>query len=148
MKRIYYEIYLKAVPALILILFFSQAGLAGSKIKSPQENPIKVFSLIETSINSGDVSAISKFISSQTYISLSNGETGYYSSVQSYYIIQDFFKNYKVVSFKFRSVSDADNPYGIGTLVYEFRNKRVTAQVFVSLSETGNDWLISQFTVK
>ncbi len=144
MKRIHFDIFAKLLPALFLILILS----AGARPKTSQDETMKVFAQIEASINGSDISAISKFISSQTYLSLSNGETGYFSAVQSYYILQDFFKNYKVISFKFRSVSNTDSPYGIGTLVYEFRNKRVSAQVFVSLSQSGNDWLISQFTVK
>ncbi len=148
MKFYTFDIVKRALFTLILVpVLIVNIGAKSAK-NSFQDEPVKVFSQMESAINSGDISSISRFISSQTYISLSNGETGYFSSSQAYYIVQDFFKNYKVISFKFRSVNDADNPYGIGSLVYEFRNRRVTAQVFVSLTKSGNNWLISQFTVK
>lgn len=147
MEYLFKDRFTGILAALILILLLNTAG-TGRPLVSSQDEPAGVFAQIESSLNSGDISAWSKYISSQTYLSLSNGEAGYFSSSQAYYILQDFFKNYKVVSFRFRSVNSYESPYGIGTLTYEFRNRRVNAQVFVSLTKSGNNWLISQFTVK
>src|SRR5690606_30903453 len=45
-----------------------------------------VFNQIENAISSGNVSLLSNYLSSQTYLSLSNGIRGYYSSNQAFYI--------------------------------------------------------------
>jgi len=107
-----------------------------------------IFNEIELGISSGNVSAISRFFSSQTYFSLSNGINGYYSSNQAYYVLEDFFKIYKVMLFRFQNVqADDNNPYATGLYNFEFRGKRSTAQVYISLKKAGNNWKITQITI-
>jgi len=43
-------------------------------------------------LSSGNISSIYNFFSTQIYLNLSNGVSGYYSSNQAYYVIQEFFK--------------------------------------------------------
>ncbi|NUN10835.1 MAG: DUF4783 domain-containing protein [Ignavibacteriaceae bacterium] len=148
MEYLIKDIIIRIITVLALFIFLFTNTSGNTHGSANREEPGEVFSLLENSLNSGDISSWTKYISSQTYLSLSNGESGYFSASQAYYILQDFFKNYKVISFKFRSVNDIENPYGIAALTYEFRNRRVTAQVFVSLTKSGNNWQISQFTVK
>ncbi len=102
---------------------------------------------IERGISKGNVDELSHHLSPQTYFSLSNGTRGYYSSNQAYYILEDFFKMYQVVTFRFQTVQAGEgNPYATGTYVYEFKGKRVSAQVYISLKNTGKSWKITQIT--
>ena len=102
---------------------------------------------IESGIAKGNFAVIYKHLSPQTYFSLTNGIRGYYSSNQAYYILEDFFKVYQVLSFKFHSLQiDKGNPYATGIYYYEFKGKRETAQVFISLKNTGKSWKIIQVT--
>ena len=102
---------------------------------------------VENGIAKGNVSAIFKHLNSQTYFSLSNGIRGYYSSNQAYYILEDFFKIYHVISFRFHSIqSEEGTPYATGIYFYEFKGKRETAQVYISLKNTGKSWKIIQIT--
>jgi len=102
---------------------------------------------IEGGIAKGNFAVIYKHLSPQTYFSLTNGIRGYYSSNQAYYILEDFFKVYQVLSFKFHSLQiDKGNPYATGIYYYEFKGKRETAQVFISLKNTGKSWKIIQVT--
>lgn len=48
-----------------------------------QSEILIVFNDIEKGINSGNVSAISKYFSTETFLSLNNGIMGYYSANQS-----------------------------------------------------------------
>jgi len=115
-----------------------------------QQNPQleKVFTDIENGLSSGNVNLLSKHFSSQNYLSLSNGISGYYSSNQTYYILQDLFKISKPVSFRFTGVVANKNPYATGVLTYEHRNRKETAQVFISLEFSGSEWTISQLTIR
>jgi len=102
---------------------------------------------IEGGIAKGNIAAIFRHLSPQTYFSLTNGIRGYFSSNQAYYIFEDFFKVYQVLSFKFHSIqTENGNPYATGIYYYELRGKRETAQVYISLKNIGKSWKIIQIT--
>ena len=102
---------------------------------------------IEGGITKGNIAAIFTHLSPQTYFSLTNGIRGYFSSNQAYYILEDFFKIYRVISFRFHSLqAEEGNPYATGIYFYEFKGKRETAQVYISLKNTGKSWKIIQIT--
>ena len=82
------------------------------------------------------------------YLSLSNGISGYYSSNQAYYVLQDFFKIYHVTDFRFNNIKDdEDNVYATGLYNFIFKEKRESAQVYVSIKLTGKEWKITQLTI-
>jgi hypothetical protein len=102
---------------------------------------------IENSIAKGNINSLFKNLSPLTYFSLSNGIRGYYSSNQAYYILEDFFKIYQVISFRFHSIQAEDgNPYATGIYFYQFKGKRESSQVYISLKNTGKSWKITQIT--
>jgi hypothetical protein len=102
---------------------------------------------IESGISKGNIGGIFKHLSPKTYFSLTNGIRGYFSSNQAYYILEDFFKVYQVISFKFHSIqTENGNPYATGIYLYEFKGKRETAQVYISLKNAGKSWKIIQIT--
>lgn len=102
---------------------------------------------VEDGIAKSNVGAIFKHLSPQTYFSLTNGIRGYYSSNQAYYILEDFFNVYRAISFKFHSIQvGEDSPYATGIYAYEFKGKRETAQVYISLKISGKSWKIIQIT--
>jgi hypothetical protein len=110
--------------------------------------PRVIFSKIEEGFAFRDINKFSQNISSQTYLSLPNGITGYYSATQVFYILQDFSRIYKPVSFRFLTINDrTDNPYASGYYRYESKGVRGTAQVYISLKLFGNSWKISQITI-
>ncbi len=107
-----------------------------------------VMSEIEESIKNSDVIKLTKFINSKTYFSLMGNISGYYTTNQAFYLLEDFFKIYKVQSFKFSQVNSfEDNPYATGTLYYENRGRRNKAQVYISLKRVGENWIISQMSI-
>ena len=107
-----------------------------------------VFNQIEASISAGNVSGLSNYLPSQTYLSLSNGIRGYYSSNQAFYILEDFFKIYNVTSFRFDNLNSGENtPYATGVYNYEYKGKRNSAQVYISLRKIRRNWKITQITI-
>jgi len=116
---------------------------------SQRQNIIKnVFDEIEIGISTDKTSSISRFLSGQTYLSFSNGVNGYYSSNQAYYILEDYFKIYRVISFKLQSIKTEENvPYATGIFYFDHRGKRGAARVYISLNKSGNNWKISQLTI-
>lgn len=107
-----------------------------------------VFNNIETAISKGNISTLSGYLASQTYLSLSNGIRGYYSSNQAYYILEDYFRIYNVKSFRFDNLNSADNtPYATGVYNYEYKGTRNSAQVYISMNKIGKNWKITQITI-
>lgn len=147
------------LSAKILLLFFisflsnelfGQEAKFFNRLDSSQRHAYtkNVFLEIESGISTGKVSTFSGLLKGQTYLSLSNGVNGYYSSNQTYYILEDFFNLYRVISFKMQNVKADDNvPYATGVYYYDFRGKKGSARVFISLSRSSNGWKISQLTI-
>ena len=107
-----------------------------------------VFSNIEKDFNSSDISSLSKYFGSQTYFSLENGVNGYYSSNQAYYVLESFFKDYRVVSFKLNKIrTDPDNPSATGVYNYDLNGKRDSVQVYLSIKKVGESWKITQISI-
>ena len=103
---------------------------------------------IEKGISDTKTSDISPYLSSQVYLSFLNGISGYYSSNQAYYVLEDFFKIYKVISFKFdHKKNDGSVSYATGNYYYESHGKRDSAQVYVTLSKIGDNWFITQISI-
>jgi hypothetical protein len=108
----------------------------------------KIFNDIESGILTNDVKKISKYFSPQPYISLINGVNGYYSSNQAYYILEDFFTTYKVVSFKIGETKNEESvSYGKGDYYFEKKGKREVAHLYVTLSKSGSKWHITQISI-
>ncbi|RPI72951.1 MAG: DUF4783 domain-containing protein [Ignavibacteriales bacterium] len=107
-----------------------------------------IFNQLEDAISQGNVSMLSNYLSPQTYLSLTNGIRGYYSSNQAYYILEDFFKIYNVSSFRVNNLNSSDNtPYATGVYNYEYKGKRNSAKVYISLNKSGANWKITQITI-
>jgi hypothetical protein len=107
-----------------------------------------VFNNIESAVSQGNVSVLSGYLGSQTYLSLSNGIRGYYSSNQAYYVLEDFFKIYNVTSFRFDNLNSAEStPYATGVYNYDYKGKRNSSQAYISLKRIGNSWKITQITI-
>ena len=134
---------------LIWSVFAQEAKFFNKLDSSQRQNIIKnVFDEIEMGISTGKTSSISRFLSGQTYLSFSNGVNGYYSSNQAYYILEDYFKIYRVISFKLQSIKTEENvPYATGIFYFDHRGKRGAARVYISLNKSRNNWKISQLTI-
>lgn len=118
------------------------------KTDTKSDSNLIVISKIEESIKNADVIKLAKFINSTTYFSLMGNINGYYTTNQAFYLLEDFFKIYKVQLFKFNQVNSFENnPYATGTLYYESKGRKSKAQVYVSLKRIGENWIITQLSI-
>lgn len=121
-----------------------------SSLYSQDEEKVKyIFNQIEKGLNNSIVSEFSQYFFNDTYISLVNGITGYYTANQSFYILQDFLSLYVPFKFTFSNIStDINSPFVTGSLKYDYKGVRSTARVFISLKAFGDNWHITQITIK
>ena len=151
MKRKHFLIFFALFILLICNITFAQQNfLNESKNENREQNNVAmtIFTRIENGISAGRVSEISGYLNTQTYLSLANGISGYFSSNQAFYVLEDFFNIYKVASFRFQNIQINENqPYATGVYRYYFRGKRDSANVYISLKQTGDTWKITQITI-
>jgi len=143
----YFYIIIILLPLSVL---FSQTSNLTQKTetKSNTQQEELIFKEIESGVKEGNVERISKYFGQQTYFSFSNGTNGYYSSNQAFYVVEDFFKLYRVTSFKLDHIkSDNNHSYATGKYNYDNKGQRSSAKVYISIKKIGTNWIITQFTI-
>lgn len=107
----------------------------------------EVFDEIENAINDKDIATLSRHLRSQTYLNLPNGISGYYSANQAYFVLEDFLKKFRVVSFGFDEINTSTiNPYATGIYKYDLNGRRKSVHLYIQLRESSNIWSITQIT--
>lgn len=150
MKRVFFYIVVIMITGSFFPPVFSQHNNLQKSLSSSEEIKVQTLILneIEEGIINNDVEAFSRYFSSQPYISLINGVNGYYSSNQTYYILEDFFNSFKVISFRFQEKkSDESVAYGKGEYYFEKKGKREVANLYITLNKTGSRWFITQISI-
>jgi Domain of unknown function (DUF4783) len=116
--------------------------------QSRQDGYRRIFSSVQDGLGSGDVRSFSQHMGSQVYINLRGGESGYYSANQAYYVIESYLKTRKLVNLNFSTIGESDaRPYATGSAGLVVRGNREFAQVYVSLSQVGEKWIITQINI-
>lgn len=103
---------------------------------------------IGSGITSGKIATISGLFSSQIYLNLFNGASGYYSSNQAYFVLQEFLKTRQVLSLNLNDIQEDDeNVYATGTYNYQEKGKIESSQIYMSLKRSNKKWKITQITI-
>lgn len=106
-----------------------------------------IFLRFESGIKNANVDEFFTDLDSEIYLSFRKGVSGYFSSNQSYYLINDYLREYNPISFNiYLKSSDGNSPYGYGSFFYKKKGIRGNSKVFVSLKKTKSSWKISQIT--
>ncbi len=107
-----------------------------------------VFQLVQRGLTSGDVSLFSPYFAPQVMINLHGGENGSYSSGQAHYVLENYCRPRRFGHFTFTTIEDSgSNPYATGSVAFNYRGRRDLAQVYVSLTQSGDRWVISQINI-
>lgn len=108
----------------------------------------RIFDNVQEGVSTGNIGIFSKHMAGEVYLNLRGGERGYYSANQAYYLLEDYFKTRRLVSFDFTTVGETvTNPYATGRASFNFKGSREFAQVYVSLSLSGERWVITQIKI-
>lgn len=107
-----------------------------------------IFSSVESGILAGRADSLSPFFGTRVFIQLRGAEGGYFSSAQSYYILESFFTGRRAVSARFTTYGKSDtSPYATGSASFIMKGRREDAQVYVALSPAGERWVISHLSI-
>ena len=108
----------------------------------------KLFDQVRQGIQAGKLSVFAQLLSPQVLVNLGGTESGYFSSSQAYYLLEEHFRLRKVLSVEFDTVHDFDaTPYATGSVIYTLKGSKERAQLYVSLSKSDGKWTITQLTI-
>jgi len=108
----------------------------------------ELFGTIQQGLASGSPAVFSGNLAPQVYLNLRGGESGYYSANQVHYVLENYFKSRRLVNVKFSTIGESDaNPYATGSATFVERGTRSLAQVYVSLTRSGERWIITQINI-
>lgn len=145
---------MKLIILIVLIIGVQQISAQKYPIKndfksnSQNSAGYDILNEVETGISQAELSEISPYLSSNVYLSFLNGISGYYSSNQAYYILEDFFNEYKAISFKFENINiNTTIPFAKGTYYYEHKGNRLEAKVYLTMKLAGKSWQITQISI-
>ena len=140
MKRI-------TVLLIFLMMFSVICSQMNGQEKRNKEAQI-IFSRFEEGMATGAVDKFSKYFASRTYLSFTQGVSGYYSFDQSYYVVKDFLSINLPLSFNLTNIiTETSTPFAFGTLRYIKSGIKGSAAVFISLQFINKNWQISQVTI-
>jgi hypothetical protein len=148
MKKLYYVLSF-IFTCFVLTTFAQEKEAVGTQNPKILKTSVQeIFDELGNGMSTGNIQDISRLFNSQIYLNLSNGISGYYSSNQAYYVLQDFFRVHHVVSFEFSDTQEEERSlYAIGTYNYSTNGKVDTAQVYIALNLSGKKWKITQITI-
>lgn len=116
-----------------------------SKLK---EGSRSVFELVEGALEAGNIGALSQHLGTQVFLNLRGGESGYYSANQAYYVLENYFKNRRLVQIEFTTMSESEaTPYATGRAAFNVKGSREHAQIYLSLTMVGERWVVTQINV-
>lgn len=108
----------------------------------------ELFGTVQRGLASGSAAAFSGNLAPQVYVNLRGGESGYYSANQAHYVLENYFKTRRLVNLKFSTIGESEaNPYATGSATFVERGTRNLAQVYVSLTRSGERWIITQINI-
>lgn len=91
---------------------------------------------------------ISPYFQNEVYISIKNGDKGYYNREQAKYIIEDFLTNYPPDSFKWKNSYRSDSyAFANGKYMYKKDGYVNKYGISVSLKYINDLWLIDQIII-
>ncbi len=107
-----------------------------------------VFEEIQQGFELGNVNLIAPHLLSQVDVTLKGEESGYYSANHTFYILEKYLKERKVMSFELVNVSEAEaTPFAAGSGVFIHKGTRETVQVYIALMEVGEKWVIAKINI-
>ncbi len=117
--------------------------------QTPQSGEVRsVFNTVEAALITGNVKSLSALLAKQVSMTIRGSESGFFSSAQSLTILKNFFSSRKPGQFSYSRMNDTvPHPYATGRLDFVLQGSKESVQVYVSLTQQGSAWVISQFNI-
>lgn len=116
--------------------------------RAVQSDHQKVFNNVRSGLKAGSIGSFSDLLGPQVHVSLRGGETGYFSSSQAYYVLERYMESNRISDLDFSTMEESGGtPFATGRTNVSKKGMKEAAQVYVSLSQVGGRWVISQIKI-
>jgi len=116
--------------------------------KSIQADHQGIFENVRNGLNSGNISSFSELLAPQVHVNLRGGESGYFSSSQAYYVLEKYLRSNRFSGLQYGTMEQSgDTPFATGKADLDQKGMKEGAQVYVSLTQAGGRWVISQIKI-
>ena len=128
-------------------------GEHGVKGRPPHTDPVqedhhRAFENVRNGLNSGNIASFAELLGPQVHVNLRGGESGYFSSSQAYYVLENYLRSNRFSGLQYGTIEQAgDAPFATGKADLDQKGMKGAAQVYVSLSQVGGKWVISQIKI-
>ena len=127
----------KAAIILLLVYLFSQNAFD------------KIANEVETAFSENKSDKIEKFFGDKVYLEIGELAEGYFSPEQCAKILNGFLKKRATRFFRIKTKSQENGlGYIRGKFYYSENIKRISRDVFIALKKSGDNWQITQMTIK
>ena len=154
-------------PILLLILLFVSGHEVSSQVKpktktsrsllmpgevlkkdSQQTEISGFFRSIEKAVSEGSIEPVVSSFATSVFVNVTSGQSGYLSASQAASVLANYFGARKPLGFKFSRMNDTGPaPYATGRFSFVQNGTQGASQVYVSLTNQGSHWVISQFNI-
>ena len=142
---------LASLARCLLVLPVLLAGREALPVTADQAGNAEVravFDDVQRGITEANVSLFSGHFHSQVRVTLRGGESGLYSANQAFYLIENYLRVRKPLTFTFSTYGESANtPYATGSAGYTYRGTRQHVQVYVALVCAGEHWVITHINI-
>jgi len=113
-----------------------------------RNNAEVIFKAFRDAFNFSNPALLSNYLADETYLSIKNGYSDYYSRSQTFYILKDFIRSFSPLKIKLmRKSLNTASPFAEGVLFYFLRGRKKRAKVFLSLEKQKGRFVIAQITI-
>jgi hypothetical protein len=107
-----------------------------------------VFDAVQRTLAAGEADELARYFGKHIFLNIRSVESGYYSSNQAQFVVQNFFNAHRPQSFSFSTYGEsAGSPYATGRGSINVKGNREYIQIYVSLTKEKDRWVISQFNI-
>lgn len=137
------------ISKVFAIVAIALLGSAAANSQTARERDYRiVFEEIQDGFERGNVTLFSAHLAPQVQVNLKGEESGYYSANHAHYVLENYLKSRKVLSFEFTSVGETETmPYGIGRAVFGAKGNREVQQVYVALMKSDGRWAVAEINI-
>lgn len=132
----------------IVVGFLILASVCSLRAQEQARDFRTVFEEIRHGFETGNISSFSSRFAQQLRIDLKGEGSGYYSANQAFYILENYLKTRRLISFEFTNVGENDDvPFASGVVVFSQQGAKEVSHLYVLLMPSGKSWVIAEITV-
>ncbi len=126
----------------------AQPEVSDGLLEPSREGVNEVFERIRSGFEAGNINYFANILAAQVQLNLRGAESGSFSSHQTYYLLENYFRDRRLAGLSFTTIAASGQmPYATGGASLAYKGARDRVQVYVSLTLIGDRWVLSRLSI-